>query len=650
MLDNPRRQSQPLRNRDAARPSWHANHQPVRRPQVHFIKFHRCVYDPWRLRSVGLQPVMVRRRQHDAIFLAKLFQQRHRERRALFRRRARSHFVHQHQRHRRSLRQHRFQVQHVRRKRRKVRRDRLLVANIHQHAVKQRQHRPLRRHRNSRLRRKRRDTRRLQRHGFSAGVRPADHQQAFLASEGQRHRHNRAIFAPQLIFQNRMPSRVQPQLGGIRKLRHAHIDIPRESPPRKHTIEFRNRSRSSAQRPFDPSQTIRQFFQDAENLRRLVFRQLYQLVVRLDRFKRLHEDRLPGAARSVHNARHIPPLLRPHWNHKPVVAQRHVVFAALCLSRTQNLPQRLLDRIPRLLNARAYPPQRARSVVADLPVRQHASPDRRLQIPKIAKRRATRRQQREFVRVFTEMLLQPFGSLEQRSRVQKFRRLQHRARRFQPRHPGLRIRQRAKSQLAAQAQPLPRLTNQRKRAFQLRPVRAHFQRINHPLPRGTRRPQPQQLPQLVELKNVLRRPRHSSHALLFVSRFSIFYFPAINFFARYWAASAGLAALWTRFPFASPHTRSSVEGRGPCSTSRTRSRMGCQKSPPTTIGFPAITDLFSISHTTASSTSVPVPPLHTANPSANRISSNNLSSHVSIRTSVSTHAFALRLKNSAVTP
>src|SRR5262249_41377174 len=72
--------------------------------------------------------------------------------------------------------------------------------------------------------------------------------------------------------------------------------------------------------------------------------------------------------------------------------------------------------------------------------------------------------------------------------------------------------------------------------------------------------------------------------------------------------------------------------------------------PTTTIGFSAITDLLSISHTTASSTSVPVPPLHTANPSARRINSNSLSSHVFIRTSVSTHWFAGHLKNSAVTP
>src|SRR5208337_594011 len=142
----------------------------------------------------------------------------------------------------------------------------------------------------------------------------------------------------------------------------------------------------------------------------------------------------------------------------------------------------------------------------------------------------------------------------------------------------------------------------------------------------------------------------TSSFLFFYFLISVFYFPALSCMARYSAASSAFAVVCTRFPFASPHIRPPAEARGPCSTSRTRSRIGCQKSPTTAIGFPAITDLFSISHTTASSTSVPVPPLHTANPSASRINSNSRSSHVFIRTSVSTHAFALRLKNSAVTP
>ena len=77
--------------------------------------------------------------------------------------------------------------------------------------------------------------------------------------------------------------------------------------------------------------------------------------------------------------------------------------------------------------------------------------------------------------------------------------------------------------------------------------------------------------------------------------------------------------------------------------------IGVQKSPSTTNGLPCITPLFSISQTTASSTSVPVPPLHATNPSPTRISSNSRSCQVATVETSSTQPFASRLKNSAVT-
>src|SRR5207302_7228836 len=112
------------------------------------------------------------------------------------------------------------------------------------------------------------------------------------------------------------------------------------------------------------------------------------------------------------------------------------------------------------------------------------------------------------------------------------------------------------------------------------------------------------------------------------------------------AASPGDPATYTRRPFAS------AQGAGrPSSTSLTRSRMGSQKFPSTANGFPGITDLFNISQTTASSTSVPVPPLHATKASAHRMSSKSLSSQVFMRTSRSIQGFSFAfLKKSAVTP
>ena len=47
--------------------------------------------------------------------------------------------------------------------------------------------------------------RRFQRDRLAAGVRPADDQYFFRAAERERHRHDRALFAPQLVFEHGMP-------------------------------------------------------------------------------------------------------------------------------------------------------------------------------------------------------------------------------------------------------------------------------------------------------------------------------------------------------------------------------------------------------------------------------------------------------------
>ena len=73
--------------------------------------------------------------------------------------------------------------------------------------------------------------------------------------------------------------------------------------------------------------------------------------------------------------------------------------------------------------------------------------------------------------------------------------------------------------------------------------------------------------------------------------------------------------------------------------------IGAQKSPSVTNGFPDMTPLFSISHTTASSTRVPVPPLHDTKPSPKRISSKSRSCQVLAACSSSTQRFAWPRKN-----
>ena len=98
LSDNALRQPELSRDGDAARSARHAHAQPVGGRQALLIELHRRVQHARRCRSIRLQPVVVRGGQDQAASPAKLVEQRHRQRRALFRRRPRAHLVQQHQR------------------------------------------------------------------------------------------------------------------------------------------------------------------------------------------------------------------------------------------------------------------------------------------------------------------------------------------------------------------------------------------------------------------------------------------------------------------------------------------------------------------------------------------------------------------------
>ena len=125
-------QTQPPRDVNAAGTSRHADHQAIRGPQVHLVKFDRGVEHARRGRSVSLQPVVVRGRQRQAAARAEFVKQGDGERRAFVRRRAGAQLINQHERSRRGRFQHRAHIEHVRGKRRKVRGNGLFVADIHQ--------------------------------------------------------------------------------------------------------------------------------------------------------------------------------------------------------------------------------------------------------------------------------------------------------------------------------------------------------------------------------------------------------------------------------------------------------------------------------------------------------------------------------------
>ena len=128
-----------------------------------------------------------------------------------------------------------------------------------------------------------------------------------------------------------------------------------------------------------------------------------------------------------------------------------------------------------------------------------------MHVSKITKRSGTLRQQRKLRRFLSKLLSQPSRCLQQRRRIPKFRRLQHRSGSFDAFEPALRIGQRPESELAPCSQPLSRFPDQRKRRLQRSAIHPWLKRAHRAPPRRTRRPQPQQFPQLVEFENVLCR-------------------------------------------------------------------------------------------------------------------------------------------------
>ena len=80
----------------------------------------------------------------------------------------------------------------------------LLIANVGENVIKYRQRGFLSRNRNSRLGHKRQQAYSLENHGFASGIWAADNQNSSIGIHVQRNRCHRAVFAPEVIFQQRM--------------------------------------------------------------------------------------------------------------------------------------------------------------------------------------------------------------------------------------------------------------------------------------------------------------------------------------------------------------------------------------------------------------------------------------------------------------
>jgi hypothetical protein len=269
----------------------------------------------------------MRCRQSKRAARAEFLEQRDGQGRAFFGRGSRAHFVYQNQRAVGGDFEHRLQVQHVRRKRGEVGGNRLLVADIRQNAIENRQFGAGCRDRNRRLRRKSRESNRLQRNRFAAGIRPAHHHNRFLAAHRECQRHGFAALRAQRSFEHWIARRFQAQRISRREFRHHAVVVASKPAPRENGIEMRDGRRGGFERAVLTTKPFRELFQDARDLRQLVLAELDQPIIQIDSFERLDENGLPRSAGAVNHSRHGAAFRCSHGNHEAVVPQRDVIFA-----------------------------------------------------------------------------------------------------------------------------------------------------------------------------------------------------------------------------------------------------------------------------------------------------------------------------------
>src|SRR4029077_5054792 len=101
----------------------------------------------------------------------------------------------------------------------------------------------------------------------------------------------------------RMPGAFQPQVSCCGKFRHGGVKIARKSRPRKNTVQFSDCLRRSQKRSADQLQLLGKLAKNSQYLRGFVFGKLDKLIVLLNGFEGLHENRLPRGACSVNDAR-----------------------------------------------------------------------------------------------------------------------------------------------------------------------------------------------------------------------------------------------------------------------------------------------------------------------------------------------------------
>src|SRR5690348_8435352 len=309
---------------------------------------------------------------------AKFFEERDGERRALFGGSSRAHFVDENQRAIGGHIEHRFQVEHMRRKGGKIGRNRLFIADVRKNAIEDRQFGAAGGNGNRRLSRERGEPDRFQGDCLAARVWSADHHYgaARFGTERELQWHSGAAVTPKGRLQHRIARLLQLQEVTCRKRRNGAIEIASKTSTRENRIQVRNAFRRRRERASLCPHAVSEFVENARNFDDFILTKLDEPIIQLNGFERLEKNRLPAGAGTVHHALYRTSVRSAHRNHETIIAQRDVAFAARFAAPLQNAFQRALNGATRLDHAGANAFQMWRGVVGNFAVRQYRSANR----------------------------------------------------------------------------------------------------------------------------------------------------------------------------------------------------------------------------------------------------------------------------------
>ena len=278
------------------------------------------------------------------------------------------------------------------RKGREILLDRLVVADIGQHGIENRQLSAVRGYRQARLRHQGKQADGLESNRLTACVWAGNDQ--FAAGTLQLHRNwdNLAPFDLEIPLQQRMTSFVQKQpslarrgpfdFAQARLLRAAVLTysednrdaaiVFREAGFCKLQFQFRQDTGAGEDRIRIFSDTASHFQEDAVNLGLLFVQQANQFIVLLDGLQGLDENRLPAGTGPVHHSLNAPPLLNLDRNHETLAADRYQLFlnGAALRETAQVIAQRILDGALLFLNVASNTRQFRGGAIVQRAVRQ----------------------------------------------------------------------------------------------------------------------------------------------------------------------------------------------------------------------------------------------------------------------------------------